>query len=1255
MCKMVAAFARQPYRLRQTMKRFEFNDGSSSKFWEIEHDGCDLHVRYGKIGTTGQAQTKTHADAAGAGAAMEKLVREKTGKGYVETGAGTPRATAPAPACAAPAPVPAPASGGAPWLAAGPVLDLPPALLGPALPSRRFPIPRPLDADASWRAFLAIANKRFVIAPDASHPDDRNAAAEAAARLSEGASDGSFASDVVLMALDAYLHQHQQRDQANGQFLDFLVARKGLPYAVEVFLQAEGSSCDHAAGWEAPKWPVMFARDRGREFATSEEHIDSAPELALRAHLAAAAPQAWEQCVASIRAALPRIAPQRLPWYAIMVPELPDIANDLALTLDHAHAPDSLNWLLLAATSPAAIAALRLDSARHGTPRLFRKHAMIATLVQERGADAVAALEAGLEYAIVGEVLTRIGTPASLIVLARDARDDKAKLVRFFGLTRRWPLAAIAALAELLASERGAGATFGFALNKLVRAHAAAVPAIIAAIAPEGASLLAGLHRELSVQADLADCADLPPVLVNPPWLAAARPAHAVLTLKPLALPEREQWEPGSREAWLALDDDFGKQLDAARSDPLALAWLTGFRDSPQREQIAALIGGADTERLIALAREHRSIPTRYMLDGRGIANLPAPLGLALWNALGCDDVSNLGYAVARFGLDALPSVVTLCRDSPDGGQWLGLPFGAVALAQPMARSFATKKAARDEARAWLLAHPEHAACGLIAVAVGKTCPARAHAIVALRMLAHEGQRALLLDVAARYRQPEVAAALADLLDPYQLFPAKQAAFPAFWQPGGWRRPLLAHNGKALPDSAIEQLGCMLRFPGDDGVYAGIADVKRACTAESLADFAWEIFLAWVGAGGPPKEGWGMGALGLIGNDDSARKLTACLRSWPGENQHQRAVAGLDVLAAIGSDTALMLLNGIAQKIKFKALQDRAREKIAQIADARGLGVEELEDRLAPDLGLGEDGTLLLDFGPRQFRVGFDETLKPFVRDDAKLRLADLPKPNKADDKALSAAAVERFKALKKEARTIAAQQVRRLEAAMCAQRRWSADVFRQCLAGHPLVRHLVQRLVWSVYEGEANLLACFRVAADGSFTDAADAPFALPEGDGVRIGIAHALDLPAADAAAFGQLFADYELLQPFAQIGRDVHTASAAELASGSFERWVGVVVASGRVLALENQGWRRGRAWDGGAIWNVNKPLGGGRAAQLDLTPGLMANNPGEFAEQTLGKLIVGATDRHGEVPVAASLATLDAIAISELIRDMVMLCS
>lgn len=138
------------------------------------------------------------------------------------------------------------------------------------------------------------------------------------------------------------------------------------------------------------------------------------------------------------------------------------------------------------------------------------------------------------------------------------------------------------------------------------------------------------------------------------------------------------------------------------------------------------------------------------------------------------------------------------------------------------------------------------------------------------------------------------------------------------------------------------------------------------------------------------------------------------IRAWPGESQHKRATVGLDILAAIGSDIALMQLNGIAQKLKFKALQERAKEKIADIAESRELTVAELEDRLAPDLGLDDNSSLLLDFGPRQFTVSFDETLKPFVRDASGSRLKDLPKPNKSDDESQANDAVNRYKLLKK-------------------------------------------------------------------------------------------------------------------------------------------------------------------------------------------------------------------------------------------------
>ncbi len=69
------------------VRRFEFVAGSSAKFYEITVAGCDVTVRYGRIGVSGQTQTKSFADAAAAQHYADKLVAQKTSKGYVECAA----------------------------------------------------------------------------------------------------------------------------------------------------------------------------------------------------------------------------------------------------------------------------------------------------------------------------------------------------------------------------------------------------------------------------------------------------------------------------------------------------------------------------------------------------------------------------------------------------------------------------------------------------------------------------------------------------------------------------------------------------------------------------------------------------------------------------------------------------------------------------------------------------------------------------------------------------------------------------------------------------------------------------------------------------------------------------------------------------------------------------------------------------------------------------------------------------------------
>lgn len=65
-------------------RHFEYVEGSSAKFWEIFTQGSDVTVRFGRIGTQGQTQTKSFGDVEAAARHVEKLIGEKTKKGYVE-------------------------------------------------------------------------------------------------------------------------------------------------------------------------------------------------------------------------------------------------------------------------------------------------------------------------------------------------------------------------------------------------------------------------------------------------------------------------------------------------------------------------------------------------------------------------------------------------------------------------------------------------------------------------------------------------------------------------------------------------------------------------------------------------------------------------------------------------------------------------------------------------------------------------------------------------------------------------------------------------------------------------------------------------------------------------------------------------------------------------------------------------------------------------------------------------------------------
>jgi len=510
----------------------------------------------------------------------------------------------------------------------------------------------------------------------------------------------------------------------------------------------------------------------------------------------------------------------------------------------------------------------------------------------------------------------------------------------------------------------------------------------------------------------------------------------------------------------------------------------------------------------------------------------------------------------------------------------------------------------------WFSEYPLAAAVGLTPIAMkqGKLAEAARERLHEMR---RNGQ-ASVLSAAFSHLSPEERAWLQqeilntteeelEQLDPAELpqplrtaLAEIKAAKPPVWL-GVASLPPIKLQGKKLGAAEVTALLSSLRnapievkpevAPPKEAALFSL--LKQNAERNSLDAFTWKVFQFWSDAGAPSKDKWALGAVGHLGSDACVLKLTPLIREWPGESQHQRAVFGLECLRAVGSDTALMALNGVAQKVKFKALKEKAQAMMEGIAQARGMTREELADRIVPDCSLDERGSRVFDFGARQFRFVLGAEMKPLIRDAAGKVRPDLPPINNADDQARAEAAVADWKLLKKTLREVLKVQAERLEDSMITGRRWTVDEFLTLLVKHPLMVNLVRQLVWAVYNESGLATLSFRVTEDQSFADQKDDDIEFPAQGAV--GVVHPAHLDPAALSAWGQVLSDYEIIPPFQQLGRTIYRPDPKELNETEIDRFRGQgPKIPGIVLygMLEKSHWVRDTPADGGGFMQHSK---------------------------------------------------------------------
>ncbi|PND38473.1 hypothetical protein C1O66_13720 [Paucibacter aquatile] len=307
------------------------------------------------------------------------------------------------------------------------------------------------------------------------------------------------------------------------------------------------------------------------------------------------------------------------------------------------------------------------------------------------------------------------------------------------------------------------------------------------------------------------------------------------------------------------------------------------------------------------------------------------------------------------------------------------------------------------------------------------------------------------------------------------------------------------------------------------------------------------------------------------------------LKEWYGTRAAQ-GKALIAMLAWIEHPSATQLMLSVGSRFRTKSFQEEATKQAEALAERKGWTLAELADRTIPSAGFDETGTLTLSYGPREFSVKLlpDFRVELFNPDGKKITA--LPEPRQEDDAALAKDAKKTLSAAKKELKSIVDLQTDRLYEALCTARDWPAADWRDYLLQHPVLRHIVQRLVW-IETLEDGCTQVFRPLDDGSLTDVNDDPVELR--DDARVRLAHDSLLATDTVAAWQQHLADYAVKPLFQQFGKGGYALPADQSGAQQVLDFRGHLIEAfalrGRATKL---GYSRGSTEDGGWFFTYEK---------------------------------------------------------------------
>ena len=710
------------------MRHFIFQDEKSHKFWAVEQQGNELHINWGKVGTNGQSQVKSFADAAAAAKAELKLIAEKTKKGYVENASANvhiPPITKATPEVE----TSLESKNKRPWLADDAVIPVTDDINRFAFPHRS----RPREINYLYKdgqIWKRIANNTRAYDPDnnyRSYPENwQQAFAELQIRVKGNQPTGSAQSDAAL--LWGFWNSYSQ-----DELVDDLVIRCGLESAVEIALLA----------LQLKYKPVKGAVTT---IIPPNHEAESLPSWHQRLchHLSLASEDEWQRCVDKVLAAIPSLSPARQPFAALLLPERPDIANAMALRYADQNVP-AMTWLRLVVTDDAALTAAE----KYDFPPLYRDfRAYLAMLLANNGVSGVSRIltefveehsdnptylfERISETEDLVKWLWKTNHPDAIQILILGVIGKKKHLEYLSKACQKHPAAAIAAYATLLAIHEDK--EWHKALVKLITITPELVCDVIPWVNAKAAGILSECRPQSVAEEYEYATADMPPQLfVAPPWVINKKKnVIPVFDLPVLPVPAVTDITPGITELISHTDISRFSEIAQFQSSQQTLftdlpliekeSWETSFIPFTPEQQILWQLGFNEWLHCEDDLHEKKYIPqsavdallrfdfpalkaefAKYHNNANkswnlsALCYLPGQQAISFLNQIIIEErYSGEKEILAVFGSTAIPAFMT-CLQRDHQRLWIFTLFiGASELALPMAQRLQKKMAYKD-------------------------------------------------------------------------------------------------------------------------------------------------------------------------------------------------------------------------------------------------------------------------------------------------------------------------------------------------------------------------------------------------------------------------------------------------------------------------------------------------------------------------------------------------------------------------------